>query len=670
MWPVRRRVAKNMDAKLRELERRAQGDPSAIAQFVRAVIRTGDFESAAPALTKLISPLSLGSPRDDMVLVLGRELVRRGWAPDLPLGYEAYREFGLEAIRPETQVGDRHGQRVLVRTGPEVRLKGQFSAATAKRQVRSWRFVARCGFSTSTFNQIPTREPANQPPYFFFEISPIGRRHQADALARKVLEGPLNSKTLRKIAPDTWFLLRWKDSVATTSPGARGGAGTWAGLPWHYIENSVFFASPAEQARGMWPAFLKNARAGYLPSESVPDQSVTQDQIRAWLQNPQRIADLGALFYGDLYLGGLLLPPEQLHYDPATLMAPQVQTNPRASMAEGPADDFEAWVSFAPHRKVQVRATSPQQARLHAAEILHVRPFDIVARYITDRSNVQHPWVDPPWWRPNPGRARRNPDERLQGLRRRLEAGDPEAFTPYVNAAARTGDHQAVYWAMGFAPNRDLLRWASNRYWHARWADKPPQLNPGGDPRLRDLERRAAAGDPEAQARLAHHRARAGDPFDLQLVQAREEIAFANGPDGYHRVLLPDVTRWRELFKAEGKRDSLIEEQRRGHHPWAAQWTFDDYEEGECTVPIGPACQINGQDVSYRWLNVKPTQPVAQAIMDTMIPQCYHSVGFEVVIRTAEDKQPTALVIARWSSAIGARWLAIIPAVEVPGVGL
>lgn len=151
--------------------------------------------------------------------------------------------------------------------------------------------------------------------------------------------------------------------------------------------------------------------------------------------------------------------------------------------------------------------------------------------------------------RTNPG------DDRLRELARRVEAGDEEAKLPLAYEGARRGvpvvfaSHDQVLVVVGLMPVKvyggglqvNLGRffyahWTWDHYsnpekliaspeWHyaglgkdaadaaeaavrARAGGPPYTPNPGGDERLRRLERAAAAGDPEAQAQLREERIR------------------------------------------------------------------------------------------------------------------------------------------------------------------
>lgn len=333
------------DEELRRLEREAANDPSLLGRLVQGGHRTGSYGPAVnvmiaggwEAANALVSPMNLEPTREALVLALGRELTARGWAPDLPLSYEVYRadeaaghargETGDTSWRhcPGSKVMARYGQRSLVRSEPPVKMTGDFG------HVRSWRFAPSYGFTRVGGGPPVAEPPANQGASFFFEIEPQGRNHAAGRFVRDVLE--TRSARLRRIAPRSWFLSRWDDAQATTIPMGRGGQGLWAGLSFHWPSNPLYSLEISEGAgRHMRPEdrtpearaanrgfFLSGTRAGWLPGDVAPAPGTPHAQVESWATNPERVEAIGALFYGDLFLGGLLIPPERLAYDPATL---------------------------------------------------------------------------------------------------------------------------------------------------------------------------------------------------------------------------------------------------------------------------------------------------------------------------------------------------------------
>src|SRR5271170_5821801 len=124
---------RNIDEELRDLERAVRHDITLLPRLIQVSIRTGSSDPAIRALIEAgwqagaitIAPMDLGSPRDDFVIELGRELIRLGWGPDLPLSPEAYRE--QRTVREGTTIGSWYGQRTLSRSTPEVTLEGSFS---------------------------------------------------------------------------------------------------------------------------------------------------------------------------------------------------------------------------------------------------------------------------------------------------------------------------------------------------------------------------------------------------------------------------------------------------------------------------------------------------------------------------------------------------------------
>lgn len=332
------------DDELRRLERDAVNDPALLGRLVQGGHRTGNYGPAVSVMIAagpedsctLVAPMPLEPTRDALVLALGRELVARGWAPDLPLSYEVYRAdeaAGLDTGGgsntswrhwPGSKVDSRYGQRSLVRGERPVKMSGDFGRA------KSWHFAANYGFTRVGGGPPVAEPPANQGATLFFDVEPQGKNHAAGTFARQVREEL--GRRLRTIAPRSWFLARWEDAQATTIPMGRGGQGLWAGLAFHYPANPMHSLAMSEGAVRLRPEeqtpearaqrrqyFLSSVRAGFLPGEITPVPGTPHHQVSEWATNPERVTSLGALFYGDLFLTGLLIPPERLAYDPATL---------------------------------------------------------------------------------------------------------------------------------------------------------------------------------------------------------------------------------------------------------------------------------------------------------------------------------------------------------------
>jgi hypothetical protein len=331
-------MRKNSDEEIRDLERAARTDLTVLPRLVQVAARTGSFATAARVLIAAgweaaaitVAPLDLGSPRDDLVLEIGRELVRRGWGPDLPLSAEAYRE--RNTVRDGFRIVDRFGARDLVKELEPVSLPGQFEEP-GKRPARSWRFGVGYGLSDLSGGD-----------RFSFDVVATGRNSRAGKLARDIRKGE-RLDFLRRLAPDAWFLFRWDDSQATTT-GLRRVRRSWAGMPLGHPENTLYFyrqstpsrlyrLAPADTPESQYRLFWSLARP-YLPGDDLdlarrlvePPQTSGLEQadeavsrVRAWLADPVRLESLRALFCGDLWLGGLLIPPEEIRYDPETLVS-------------------------------------------------------------------------------------------------------------------------------------------------------------------------------------------------------------------------------------------------------------------------------------------------------------------------------------------------------------
>jgi hypothetical protein len=341
----------NPDDRLRRRARGAGDDPLEHQAAANEALRAGRFDVAVPhllaagseAACALVSPMDLGGPRDAMVLELGRELVRRGWLPNLPLtdgapgaerGPPGWRvsSGGTPVPPPGVELYQywrgMSGSPGLDRAEPQVALAGSFGRA------RRWKFHAQYGFS-SMF-RIPGNGPLNQGATFHFAILPAGRnvtdaaRRHADAVASDPV-------ALRALAPRGWFTRRWHGAEATTMPAALGGHGVRAGFDagqpsnaTHHYAMAVLaagsphhhtYADPDVSADARYGWFLSQGRVGWIPGEQVPARGVSPPEVRAWLFRPERLEAIRALFYGDLWLAGLMIPPELVRYDPETLAA-------------------------------------------------------------------------------------------------------------------------------------------------------------------------------------------------------------------------------------------------------------------------------------------------------------------------------------------------------------
>ena len=179
----------------------------------------------------------------------------------------------------------------------------------------------------------------NQGMDFFFRVEAAGKNNRAERFGAEIAKGE-HPETLRRVAPDSWFLYRWENAVATTMPLALGGNGIFAGLRTQYPANQLHFYRESSHLRhyrlapSMTPdqeyrLFATTSRA-VLPDDVVPKpipETATHEEAekmiaeaRSWLLDPTRLERIHSLFYGDLWLGGFLIPPEEVRYDPATLV--------------------------------------------------------------------------------------------------------------------------------------------------------------------------------------------------------------------------------------------------------------------------------------------------------------------------------------------------------------
>lgn len=255
----------------------------------------------------------------------------------------------------------------------------------------------------------------------------------------------------------------------------------------------------------------------------------------------------------------------------------------------------------------------------------------------------------------------------------------------------------------------------------AFWGENPP--TGGFDERMRRLERAAAGGDLEAQGALDQERRRAGLPVLADQLRAVEEsVAFHQhaepGRRPHHPLLFPKPMRWRDLFVNEMPTRDEVEvelppelhgasyrtvrdwltparQERIGltpggelgvgedHFSWTVrleppgswQKRFHSTEtvyprrgrgrarEVSFSIPIGPYCGVSGGRAGHNSLYVLAVPEVYDAIRGNMIAAGVNdSILFDVLIREGG----TALVRATNSVIIGGRWLAVIPAMDVP----
>lgn len=354
----RNSVRRNSDEDVRTLERAVASDPGMLPRLVAVAIRTTAYDAAArgmiaagwEASNAALAPMSLDPPRVQLAIALGRELARRGWAPDLPLAPRFYRDGGPPLGADERRHGhglrisnNRYGKRALHRLEGPVKLTGQFG--TERRVIRSWHFAAAYGFSPPNALDIPLSEPSYHGADFFFSVEPQGNNYQATVLGNNLVRQ--NSTRLRKIAPRGWFLARWHDSSATTMLPAPGATERHAlnhdraGFPTFFPSDTIYayerslgrhisrWASEHERAMESspealterWEQFLHDSRAGWIPGEVVPQRGADPGVMQAWATGPERVETIGFMFHGDLFLGGFMIPPEKVVYDPETLMA-------------------------------------------------------------------------------------------------------------------------------------------------------------------------------------------------------------------------------------------------------------------------------------------------------------------------------------------------------------
>ena len=133
-------------------------------------------------------------------------------------------------------------------------------------------------------------------------------------------------------------------------------------------------------------------------------------------------------------------------------------------------------------------------------------------------------------------------------------------------------------------------------------------------------------------------------------LEAAEEIG--------KRVLRPDVRRLDELFSKVERIGDLHGYRSRPVHVW----TVDDWRTGRRgggRAELSSFCAVHGRPYS---LDVEPRPELVGLISREMMICDDYRISFKVVVRSGG----TALVCAEYNQITGGRWLAIVPASEVP----
>jgi hypothetical protein len=312
---------RNPDADLRSLERRASaGDQEAQERYYYAAARAEDCDAIGSALL-LMGPARAsaaigvrpGGERDRRALCLGLHLVGLGYLADIPV-VPMFVSVQFATHMVSTKPSWIH----LPTARPGRSRRRRFRAVYGFNGLRTWG------------HEIVGRAPT---PTFRFDLKPLGKHFQAEEHVRSMgLED-----AARRIAPAVQFLARWDRSHALARPWADGAGRDVAGGSIYWIENNLYGYRESDPSAGgpysppdqRWRDFLRASRAGYIPGEAIPPRAPawSPEQVEAWLLDPERVELLRALFYADLWLAGLLVPGDQVDYDPVT-GGPAARSNP------------------------------------------------------------------------------------------------------------------------------------------------------------------------------------------------------------------------------------------------------------------------------------------------------------------------------------------------------
>lgn len=116
---------------------------------------------------------------------------------------------------------------------------------------------------------------------------------------------------------------------------------------------------------------------------------------------------------------------------------------------------------------------------------------------------------------------------------------------------------------------------------------------------------------------------------------------------GLSRVVYLTAAKWGDLFASAG--------------PWTGSETWTGVVSG--SMVVGTYADVRrGPKWGHASLSLRPTVGLWAWLRDNLISVDYDTIGFSLV--AWEDG--TVLVIARHNQIIGSRWLAILPAAELP----
>lgn len=123
-----------------------------------------------------------------------------------------------------------------------------------------------------------------------------------------------------------------------------------------------------------------------------------------------------------------------------------------------------------------------------------------------------------------------------------------------------------------------------------------------------------------------------------------------------HRLLFPHVRKLSELFVRVEPIEDLARFSSRAVHTWEVK---DHWGRPAGRALLSSFCSVSHPRPS---LNVTPKLEVIEKLGRNMLLVDGYVLNFEIVVRG----DGTALVLCKYNRILGSRWLAIIPASEIP----
>lgn len=153
-------------------------------------------------------------------------------------------------------------------------------------------------------------------------------------------------------------------------------------------------------------------------------------------------------------------------------------------------------------------------------------------------------------------------------------------------------------------------------------------------------------------------RQRATEREALQGVEHAEALG--------HSVLFPSYRAFSDLFESA----TVVTDFSSYKSSDVKTWKVDEFlrggrvREGIGRAKLSSYCAVRGSK-DHVGLDVRPSQAVIDMIGEKMMLGDQYVINFEIIVR----KGGTALVTAHYNMISGSRWLAIVHADTIPGVG-